>query len=362
MTRNEWIVVIAAIALLTGFIFLGRTQRGVHEDRVGEVKVWNNGADFAFAENNQAEVLAAGLGDVRGLACGGEDVVFLTETNGRVLWRGYPGQGCRTCHGGLTEVRPMAPDNPQSIDQRGAAFLDGGLLLAQHGNGSIGRLSPLGGVPPQPVFLDAAIHGPSGIAVTPDDYIFVTDDRPWPKGGDETALETTDYRLWLDKGTPRMFGAVLMGTPGAGGYQWESIATRLRHPSGIAAAGKDGPIYVAENDSSEVRWVILEKDDGKWAQNRALGAAPAAGGNVAPFLGMAISTDGRFVFAAGPAAIYVFRPTTGEMLGQIRFDEPVGAMASCVQSVGSSRNVHRGRNLYFMLGHRLCRIWLKPSA
>lgn len=365
MTRNEWITVVAALALVIGFIVLGRTQRTRHEDRVGDVKVWNAGGDFAFAENNQAEVLASGLGDVRGLACGGDDVVFLAETNGRVLWRGHPGPSCGACHGGLTEIRPIAPDDPLKIDQRGAAFQGGALLLAEHGEGLIARLPPLGGLPPQAVFQDAAIRGPSGIAVTPDDSIFVTDDRPWPKEGDVSTLESADYWRWQDKGTPRTFGAVLSGTPGANGYQWQSIATRLRHPSGIAAEGKDGPVYVAESDSSEVRWVVLSRSDDKdhsWVQNRALGSVPVGGGNIAEFLGMAISPDRKFVFAAGPDAIYVFRPKTGEMLGQIRFDEPVGAMASCAQPVGSKGKVHLGRNLYFMLGHRLCRIWLKPSA
>jgi hypothetical protein len=349
--KRDLSIALAVIVMFAALIYAGRRERRPILDRVGEVNLWPAVAvsgiaarpaaqDFPFRVDDQAEVLETGLQDVRGLACRDDDV-YVAEGNGRVLK--YPGN-----------VRIVAPvtdaGEPVKIDLRGAAVHGDSLLLADFGRGIVvDRPAPPGDIREQAI-SGKEISGPCGIAVAADGALFVTDDRPWPKPGSEAAFETADYSRWLDKGSPRLFGSVFMFPAAAAPapHSWTIVQTRLRHPSGIAAVGANGPVYLAEADDTEVRWPVIEWSGTEWVQRKALGSAPIEGKKLSPFLGVALSPQGRFIFAAGPKGLYVFSRTS--MLGQMVFEEPVGGVAAC------------GRTLYLTVGHRLCRIWLHKTA
>ena len=317
-----------------------------HLDRLGAAESWST--SFPFSKNPQAEVLETGLDDVRGLACDANGNVFLAEANGRVLEY--------TAAGSFREPLPLVNKpgelplkEPEKIDQRGAVVCGKSLFIAAHGQGRVvSRESPLDASREEALDV-SPITGPSGIAVA-SDTLFITDDRPWPGPSEDTSFDSSDYTRWIDKGTSRLFGAVYTCTVQKSQWTVALVGSRLRHPSGIAAEGPNGPLFVAESDSAEVRWAIFEKNHkGGWTEAGALGSAPAAGGILPPFMGVAIDDAHQYVFAAGPKSLYVFSRQDG-MLGRILFEEPVTGVA------------YHARAVYLMAGHQLCRLRMDEAA
>ena len=335
MTRKSdlAVAVLAALGAVVFLVWLWMTDsRSRHPlERLGRAVAWQS--TCPFPQDSQARVVATGLGEVRGLACNGQGGVFLADSKGHVmLWSAN----------GLLEPS-YASAEPDSTDLRGLAMADGALLLAEHGRGSLLRwdgqsMSALS-------FGIGPYSGPAGIARA-GDTLFLTDDRPWPGAPEEQAYDSADYGRWLEKGTPRLFGAVYACTPQD--HRCERVGTRLRHPSGIAAMSATGPVFVAEADSTEVRWAILKKDEsGSWKQSGALGSAATGGKPMPPFLGVALDPANGYVFAAGPLGIYVFS-TEGSILGRVDFDDPVSGL-SCQPGA-----------VFAVVGHRLCRIGYAP--
>jgi peptidoglycan-associated lipoprotein len=297
----------------------------------------------------QAEVLEYGLQDVRGLATerhpddpdGKQDRIFLVEANRGVLVYSVA-DGALSTAGKLS----LCPKQPcDTMDQRGAVFTTGRLYLAEHGRDGISfRLPPFEEVreSPLPGAVDS-LSGPVGLAAA-GKTLFITDDRP--RSGPATSPVTYDhdYVKWLSEGRPKLVGSVY--TCSVENCQPEQIGSTLGAPSGIAAAGAEGPVYVAEAEANEVRWPIYKISAGKWTQSGALGSAKASG-PVSPFLGMALDDSRTLVFAAGPGGLYVFH-IDGAMLGRVAFDEPVTGVACSKETV------------YLVVGHMLCRMTITP--
>jgi len=114
------------------------------------------------------------------------------------------------------------------------------------------------------------ITGPSGVAAV-DHTLFITDDRPWPGPGTAAGpFDTADYARWLDKCASRPFGGIYVCS--SDNCDPHLIDGSLLHPSGVAAASPDGPVFVAEADSHEVRWPIYKNDlERGWIRAGALG-------------------------------------------------------------------------------------------
>jgi sugar lactone lactonase YvrE len=333
VTRTQTTVAMGAIILSFGSVWLFLADSGNHPDRLGAVESWS---ECPFSDHQRAEVLATGLDDVRGLAFH-DGTLILAEANGMVL---------KYSDSQLYED-PPPNDQPQKVDQRGAAVDGDSLFIAQHGRGRISKRNPIDSQTDSGVNL-TNISGPAGIAVS-NDMLYVTDDRPWPGTAIETSFDSSDYSRWLDKGTQRLFGGVLACQKPADQSCSFLPGIRLRHPSGIAADQTGKFLFVTESDANQVRWVILENKAGQWTETGALGSMSTAGKVLPAFLGIATNIPtakgNKYVFCAGPTGLYIFSwPPADRMLGRVVFDEPVSGVA-----------VHE-KFVYLIVGHRLCRL------
>lgn len=307
------IAILSAVAALAVLWGLGRIDSPPLTDCVGTAEIWS--VFRPFHNHAQAEVLASGLDDVRGLAVDAQGDVLLAEANGRIL-------EYNTC-GELEEVN-LSEVKPETSDQRGTAFAGEKLVIAEHGRARIvERQDPKDPLHERVVDTGGKITAPSGVATVPgSNILFVTDDRPWHDAGSGpvSVCALADYQCKL-----------------------APVTSQLRHPSGIATAGPDGPVYVAESDGKQVRWPFFEKQNERWIQTGSLGAASADGATLPPFLGVAVGVQGRYIFAAGPKGLYIFTKDRG-MLGRMDFEKPVTGVACGTDAV------------YLVTGHRLCRI------
>jgi len=331
-TVSAWLIGIGMFAFVGVAIVLGLSDSLHHADRLGDVESWSKA--FPAEKMARPEVLETGLDEVRGLTYGPDGKLYLAKSDGKVVAFAPVNSA-----GKQEEVLPDSGGR----DLRGVAFAPGGLVIAAHGRGLIIGWDVSQRPVAQTVVPSTGLTGPSGIAVA-GTTMFVTDDRPWPAPGQETAFDSSDYSRWLDKSTQRLFGVLTVGVLNNGAFDWTAVPVRLRHPSGVAALQPNGPVYVAEADASEIRWPIFTKgSDGKWAQTGALGTFSTDGVVLPPFLGVAIA--GKYIVAAGPHSLYVFDGTTA--LGRIVFDYPVSGVAA------------NGNDIFLVVGDRLCHTQLR---
>lgn len=325
------LVVMAAVAVL---VFLAVWGARPSDTRLGSLEVWS--AKFPFChspENCQfPQILVSGLDDVRGLAYDTDRGILMATADGTML--SYDDKQART---GLYEP-DYAPDKPESMDERGIARMGDRLLIAEHGRGRIAALGCCGAFEE----FAAAGTGPSGIAVV-GNTIYYTDDHPWPA--------PPDYKAPGSRGT-----VVRLTQRPDKSWTAEPIGTRLEQVSGIAVNRADDRLYFTESGPREVRWISLKWDRAKcqWVSAGSLGSARTEGTTLPVFLGIAVDSDDRYVFAAGPLSLYVISPRYG-MLGRIVFQEPVTGVTYSPPPPGGKASI------YMVVGNRLCRIQLEAD-
>jgi len=328
MTGARFILLMAAVCGVC--LFLKQVDSHPRRDLLGTAVACTN--KFPFVDKH-AEILEYGLQDVRGVACDASGQhVFVAEGERSILVYS-------TESGSLVRSRRLlCPDAPCEVaDRRGLALGQRGLYVAEHGRGqiilrdvatwlrslsssgdldpSLASSMPLAGSP-------GVLEAPSGVALS-DDMLFISDDP-------------------VSEGSVEQKGA-LYACPSAD-CKPQLIADHLNHPSGIAAASKDGPVYVAEERAHSVEWAIFAKTpSGEWARSGTLGSAPFAHAVPQPFRGIAINDTKSIIFAAGPGGLYVFGKS-GRHSGRILFEDPISGIAAC------------GQDLYFVTGHMLCRL------
>jgi hypothetical protein len=286
-------------------------------------------AAFPFRDQ-QAQILAYGLQDVRGLACAGSTPYFAEGGRPLIAWR-PESSGMND-----SERDAMCPEEScGDADQRGVAISGGALYVAEHSRARIAVQNiPRGSKGASkldthaPSAFASGLTGPSTGVAAAGDTLFITDDRPWPayQGGLTAGKSGGLYTCRGPGCTPAL------------------IDGALQHPSGVAAVGPNGPIFVAENLGRAVRWRSYGCGNGVCAQTGALGSARWSGEPAASFLGVA--TDGSRVFAAGPGGLYVLA-VDGTVQGRVMFDEPVSGVAT------------DGKSVYLAVGHNLCRLRIR---
>ncbi len=323
-------MVVAAIALCGGCLLLKILDSHQTRDLIGTAVACTS--SFAFSDVH-GEVLEYGLQDVRGLACddSGQNVFISEGKRSLLVYSTQSGSIVKSkrliCQGAACEV----------TDRRGLAFVQSALYVAEHGRSQI-MVRSFGSLPDKPsstADVDTllgtskplpgtpeSLSAPSGVAVA-EHMLFITND-PARDGSAQSSggLYTCSYT----------------------DCRPEAISAHLQHPSGVAAAGKDGPVYVAEVGSHEVDWPIFRKtSDRGWIRSGALGSAAFPGIPSTPFLGIALDDSRSTIFAAGPGGLYIFG-RSGRNSGRIIFDDPITGVTSC------------GKDVYFAAGHMLCRL------
>lgn len=138
-----------------------------------------------------------------------------------------------------------------------------------------------------------------------------------------------------------------------------TLAKDLARPSGVAATAEHGPVYIAEDRTDRVVWSVYDYNEPSktWRRSGELAAVPKDADAAPAFRPLALGQDlahGKrsVIFAAGPEGLYAFR-TDGTLLGIVRLDEPIAAMALA--------NHHAQNVIYLVLGGKLCRIRLNPA-
>ncbi|HLN00406.1 MAG TPA: hypothetical protein VK335_14050 [Bryobacteraceae bacterium] len=353
----KWIL--AGATLVGVSILLYELDHKPNPNRLGKAISWSPSFPFPDA---QASILWYGLVDVRGLASNKSGDLFLSAANGDVLVYS-------TRHEKNQKSNPIhtCPQEPcEKVDQRGIAISDTSIYVAEHGRGRLtvkagaADLSEKESTPLEGAFEE--LRGPSGLGAV-GTTLFITDDRPWPGTTADASYDSADYSRWLDKGTPRLFGALYTCTVDTKEERCKPalVGSRLRHPSGVVAVCPAGPVFVTEFDSAEVRWPIYNWNPQlqKWNQTGALGSIAASGEVLPTFLGITLDDaahdyaahhdTGHYVFAAGPGGLYVF-DRKGGSLGSVIFDEPVTGVAYWEDDV------------YLIVGHMLCRLTIDQKV
>jgi len=321
---------------------------------------------FPFRKHPQAEILEFGLQDVRGIACDREGSrVFLAEGN-RSLLIDWLDSGAGTLSGALAlpdfedpDPRTMCPEEPCGVaDERGLAILDGKLFSVERGRGQITVThvpqSRFSGTSEGSAWLLSAsplpgrhesLTEPSGIAAV-NNTLFITDEPLRPRRPESNSNGAIDHTGRAEESTAQVSGALYVCA--ADQCLPETIDGSLRHPSGVAAEKEDGPVFVAETGTHEVRWPVYGRIDGRWAEIRSLGSVPISGERVPPFLGVALDDSRKMVFAAGPGGLFVF-DFDGTLLGRVMFDGPVTGVAT------------GGDHVYLAVGNTLSALTLDDS-
>jgi hypothetical protein len=393
------VVIVLFLAIVGGLAWYDRNPA---RDHIGHVVSCSDRFPFADREvdhrktaDQQAEVLDYGLQNVRGLAYDpAVKMLFLAEGDRSLLVGNWETEQKSQAGNVFTLRYPdekfMCQDERcGDADQRGLAVWNSQLYSAEHGRGRIAvRTYP---VPKPGTYRDPklimddvvpsllqssslaedahSLSGPAGVAAV-NGAVFITDDRPWP--GAPTApssFDSADYAAWTGKGAARPFGGIYLCDKDS----CKLISGSLRHPSGVAAAGLNGPIFVAEADGQEIRWPIFVKPEKDWIEAGSLGSMPISGNTLPTFLGLALfdpcngtcnNDDSRkMVFASGPGGLYVF-DTRGTILGRVMFDEPVSGIALTGKEVyeqpGDLEPLRY--RLYLVVGHMLCSLTFRDPS
>lgn len=378
MKRDGIILVAVGIPLL--FYLWDGVYGRRHPYRVGQAEACASGSVFS---RRQAEIIAYGLDDVRGLAIDDSDAlgdyVYIAEAhrpplifdthldNGHFV--GFRGLGRKEFSN-----QPLCLDGAcEDLNNRGLAVNGKEVILAEDGKGKLDRRALSGfelgeekGWGELDVEMLQAPAGAWGSGAT----WFVTNDRGREAHEDPFAPEKmggTLYRVVLGHD-----GAADSG-PTSGSLR--DLKDGLQRPSGVVAETPDGPVYVTEDYGDGVRWAIFKKVGEKWLQDGYLASVRKDGQRVPQFLGIAfwpetlepeergsqflvpkrldtatadeemLKREAKVIFAAGPRGLYAF-DTGGASIGRMAFDEPVSGLTLSKYY------------LYLVVGNKLCRILL----
>jgi DNA-binding beta-propeller fold protein YncE len=357
------VTITAAVLLIISM--LGVFDNQGHTDFMGKAESCVGGEYF---KNTHAEILAYGLHDAGGITADPTGryiyiaegnrplVVYDTENNSLDVQKR---EGEFSCPDGLCG----------DLGARDVALSRNNKFVAAHGNGSVLRRADgcsADAFSPSSMEALSSVRSPAGIRISPG-AIYVTDDSPGKDICEACAKKKAGGSLYVipisqdDKGQQAAAVAPMKSKqPGSSssrpspnvmadskGQQTAPSLVRvsegLHRPSGILPDEASGRVYVADVDDEAkvLRWVILKKKEEGWIPSGYLSSTSTNGRPLPKFLGLA-SANGM-IFAAGPMALYAFKPD-GTSMGKMAFDEPVSGVTVT------------GNAIYLIVGNVLGRI------
>jgi gluconolactonase len=237
------------------------------------------------------------------------------------------------------------------VDELGSNGLtldaDGNLILCQHGDRRVARLSgPFSSLTPGDANFESIAHrwegkrfnSPNDVVIHSSGAIYFTD-PPYglEKGGDASTRE-------ID------FNGVYRSAPDGKVTLVTKVMTK---PNGLAFSPDERILYIGQSDSSAPLWRAFPvNDDGSVGEPRVFfdASAIAKTGKAGGPDGFKVDEHGN-LFATGPGGVLVLSPE-GTHLGTIVTGDLV---ANCAWG-------DDGHTLYMTSNHQLCRIKLKTSG
>lgn len=334
---NKLIHVVVSAALMTACSTTTEQKATVAKDLIAsdEIVRLDPRFDEIVPKDVRIEKLAGGFTFIEGPLWRSEGNLWFSDVVGNVVRQWSP-------DGTVTEIlRPGGYDG-NALPAGGyvgpngmTADRDGAVLICQHGNRRIARLTKDRKVS---TFLDKfegkKLNSPNDLVYRSDGTLFFTDPPyGFPKQDDDPAKELKFNGVYkLSKG------------------KLQVIVRDLTRPNGIALSPDEKTLYVANSDEKRKIWMRYDvAADGTVSNAHVFADVTAETAEGLPD-GLKVDTAGN-VYATGPGGIWVFAPD-GKHIGSIK---PAEVPANC--GWGDD-----GKSLYMTAQTGLYRIKLKAAG
>ena len=285
-------------------------------------------------ESATIEKLAGGFQFIEGPLWFPAGYLWFSDVQGNVVRQWSPS--------GVIEI--LRPGGFDGKDAPAGAFIgpngmiadkDGAVLLCQHGNRRIARITPDKKVSTViDRFQGKRLNSPNDLVYKSDGSLYFTDPPYGLVGGDQDRAKEIKFN-----GVYRLANGKL-----------QVLVKDLTRPNGIAFSPDEKILYVANSDEKRKIWMRYDvKPDGTVANGKVFADVTQQTEEGLPD-GMKVDAKGN-VFATGPGGIWVFSPE-GKHLGTIK---PTEVPANC--NWGDD-----GRSLYMTARTGLYRIKLSVEG
>jgi gluconolactonase len=264
--------------------------------------------DAIVPQNATIEKIADGFKFIEGPLWFPEGHLWFSDVVGNVVRQWSPS--------GVTEIlRPGGADKPNApegsyIGPNGMiADRDGAVLLCQHGNRRIARITKDRQVS---TYIDRfegkRLNSPNDLVYKSDGSLYFTDPPYGLPGQDQDPAKELKFN-----GVYRFANGKL-----------QAIVRDLTRPNGIALSPDEKVLYVANSDEKRKLWMRYDvQPDGSVANGRVFYDVTSQTENGLPD-GMKVDSNGN-VYATGPGGVWIFSPE-GKHLGTIK---PAETPANC---------------------------------
>src|SRR5262245_825157 len=264
-----------------------------------------NGLDGVIAPDAKVEKVTSGYKFLEGpLWRASANSLWFSDLVGNILYEWTP-------NGKTREV--LNPGGYDGKDAPAGAYIgpngmvagpDGAVVLTQHGNRRIARISPdLKLTTVVDRFEGKRLNSPNDLVYTPDGALYFTD-PPFglPKANDDPGKELPF------NGVYRLSGGTL-----------QAVIRDIALPNGIAFSPDYKTLYVANSEANRRLWMRYDVNaDGSVSNGRVFADATSSKDEGVPD-GLKVDSTGN-VYAAGPGGVWVFS-STGTHLGTIKTPE-----------------------------------------
>lgn len=306
LSKWRYIALVSTVAV--SLIATGLSRCCLAQSSLGSIERLTPEFDQLIAEGSTIEVVASGFTWTEGpVWMGGKDGCLLfSDIPRNTIFKFQPGSATDqqvqifmnpSGYTGVTYYGLEPGSNGLLLD------LDGNLILCEHGDRRVSKLTPGGGkLTLADRYQGKRLNSPNDAVLMSNGDIYFTD----PPYGLPNRFE--DHRRELD------FCGVYRLKPNG---ELTLLTKSIERPNGIGLSPDERSLYVAQSDPRKADWTSFEvQADGSLGEPRKLFDATQRVGKE-PGLpdGMAIDSSGR-LWASGPGGIYVLTPD-GKLLGRL---------------------------------------------
>jgi len=281
----------------------------VREAGAGTIYRAAEGLDALIAADAQIEKLADGFqfleGPVWVTGWEGSPFLLFSDVPGNAIYKWDPATGETSDF--KKPIFEEGEDSPSSGGSNGLILdADRNLLIAEHGNRRISKLTPEG---EWTTLIDKwegkRLNSPNDMAWGPDGWLYFADPPYGLKGQDDSEAKEID------------FNGVFRVNPADGTI--EALSPRQSRPNGIGFTPDGKTLYVANSDGEDKSWYMYGvREDGTVGIGRKLADVTYEEGQGSPD-GLKFDKAGN-LFATGPGGVWIYSPD-GTHLGTIRPDQ-----------------------------------------